>query len=203
MYFAFPVCLIRAPPKWNGGELLFPCVCNHVERSCDSTGDELADQGKIEQSPAHHHSTFFFFWPVLFCGPLFVTVSEDLIIMLALSDRCYVYWFLHTDDVGSQALYHFWLLILKYGPLTRKCLSLFFLSVAILHNSVNTPELCTQKWLDGKFFVLCDPAVPHHMWDLCFLSRNWTHTPLHCKVPVHVAFLIFSFFFFKLEKSCF
>ena len=123
--------------------------------------------------------------------------------MLVLSDRCYVYWFLHTDDVGSQALYHFWLLILKYGPLTRKCLSLFFLSVAILHNSVNTPELCTQKWLDGKFFVLCDPAVPHHMWDLCFLSRNWTHTPLHCKVPVHVAFFNFFFFFFQAGEKLF
>ena len=60
---------------------MFPCVCNHVERPCDSTGDELADQGKIEQSPAHHRSTFFFFFgPVLFCGPLFVTVSEDLIL---------------------------------------------------------------------------------------------------------------------------
>ena len=125
MYFAFPVCLIRAPPKWNGGELLFPCVCNHVERPCDSTGDELADQGKIEQSPAHHRSTFFFFWPRSILWTTFCNSFRRLNITLALSDRCYIYWFLHTDDVGSQALYHFWLLILKYGPLTRKCLSLF------------------------------------------------------------------------------
>ena len=50
----------------------------------------------------------------------------------------------------------------------------FFLikSVAILHNSVNTTELCTQKWLDGKLFVLFDSAVPCGMWDLCFLTRD-------------------------------